>query len=306
MTRRVSNNYGMCRLTGTAGRFVKSHLMPQALTKLSETGEPYVEAGIGREKIRRFTSWYDNALVTRAGEDILERIDSLGIGELRRHRLVWSSWGPTDRLQSDDLFVEGNQPTLRIIRFAHPQVIQLFFMSLLWRAAATTRPEFDLVSLPPDELEDLRHRVAHERVGSPEDYPIHLFQLVTRGPAHNRTPLLESRRFEAMDGMIDKALEIPYVRFFLDGLVAHIYLTKQAPLSAAFLSTCVGLGESTVVFAHEYNVSRTARDIKEMVVAVERAHRHPPTTMRPVALALRRACESASSALPYSKSGRTT
>ncbi len=288
MARRNNKAYGTCRLTGKAGKYVKSHLIPEALTRLSDTGEPYVEARIGRGKIRRFTSWYDSALVTRDGEDILARIDSCAIEELRRQRLVWSSWGSVDRLQSDDLVVEGDQPTFRVVRFTQPRVIQLFFMSLLWRAAATTRSEFDLVTLAAEDLEDLMRRVVHENVGSPEDYPVHLFQIFTRGPSHNRTPLLERRRFEPMEGVLDDPLEMPYVRFFLDGLVAHVYLARRVPLTAAFLSTCVGFSEATVVFAHEYERSRTAANIREMVVTVERALRNPPSPMRPVALAIRR------------------
>jgi hypothetical protein len=58
---------GVCRLTGTPGEFVASHIIPLALTRLSGTGEKRIEAGIGLGIKHRANSWYDNALVKGNG-----------------------------------------------------------------------------------------------------------------------------------------------------------------------------------------------------------------------------------------------
>lgn len=159
----------VCRLTGTPGTYVDSHIIPRALTRLSSEGEKWIEAGIGLGMKRRPDSWYDSNLVTRAGEDILSDIDSKAIDELRRHRLVWSGWGLDDRLRNDELISAAGHASHRLIRLARPDVLRVFFLSLLWRAAASTRPEFSDVVVSASDLEDLRVRVLTQDPGRPED-----------------------------------------------------------------------------------------------------------------------------------------
>lgn len=134
---------GVCKLTGTVDQFVDSHIIPAALTRLGRAGEKRLEAGIGLGKKRRANSYYDGALVTRQGGDILARIDSAAIEELRGHHLVWSGWGPVMRLRADDVVSNNEGPSHRLIPFEHPTALQLFFLSLLRRAAASSRPEFN-------------------------------------------------------------------------------------------------------------------------------------------------------------------
>ena len=70
-----AERFGVCRLTGTHGKFAKSHLIPRSLTKPTENGAPLLQAG-NREPIReRYDSWYDRQIVTQEGENILGRID---------------------------------------------------------------------------------------------------------------------------------------------------------------------------------------------------------------------------------------
>ncbi|KVD59127.1 hypothetical protein [Burkholderia ubonensis] len=71
--------FGTCALTGEYGQFVKSHLIPRALTRLSRTGEKFIQSGIGERMARVPDSWYDLKLVVRLGEDILADIDDVGI-----------------------------------------------------------------------------------------------------------------------------------------------------------------------------------------------------------------------------------
>ena len=62
---------GMCKLTLTYGKFVKSHIIPEALTETSWGGSPLTQPGPNGRRIRRCTSWYDPQLVTTEGEAIL-------------------------------------------------------------------------------------------------------------------------------------------------------------------------------------------------------------------------------------------
>jgi len=208
---------GSCKLTGTKGKFVKSHLLPQALTKPSLAGQPFIEAGLGRRPVRRYTSWYDKELVTREGEDILENYDSWGISELRRLKLIWSSWGPMLSLATGDLtrlpVIGPTGHGIRRLACRDPAKFRLFFLSLLWRAAATSRPEFDAVQLPEGDLRSLSAMVREGNPAPLDFYPATLVQIASQGPVHNFGPLTE-------DSDIDVGEDRPWrrhiFRFYTD------------------------------------------------------------------------------------------
>jgi hypothetical protein len=290
MSRRANKSdqaEGICKLTGAPGRYVASHLIPAALTRLSRAGEAYVEAGIGQGTKRRFNSWYDEHLVTQEGEDILAAIDHRGIEELRTHKLVWSGWSDSEDLRPHFASTESGHPGVRLLKLPEPKALQLFFLSLVWRAAASTRQEFEAVRLPTAVVEDLRQRVVLQEARHFEDYPVQLFQLITRGVDHNRTPLLERKQIPS-DGDSPGA-DIQYVRFYFDGLVAHVHLATGRNLSPAYLRSCVGLGANgfTIVVGHTFEQSRTWDNIQEMARTVAKESSVPPYALSVIAKAVR-------------------
>ena len=81
------DRYGVCALTGRSGKLVRSHLLPRARMEFGPANVPIIQIrGDTARPIRRWTSWYDPSLVTRAGEDILERHDHWGVGAAQRRR----------------------------------------------------------------------------------------------------------------------------------------------------------------------------------------------------------------------------
>lgn len=259
---------GVCKLTQAFGPYVDSHIIPQALTRLSRTGEPYVEVEIGSRTKKRCNSWYDGTLVTRAGEDILAAIDSKAISELRAHRLVWSGWAGEQRLRSDDIIYLDDKPSLRAIKLEQADALRIFFLSLLWRAAASSRPEFGAITLQDSVAEDLRDRVLKQEPGAPADYPIQLFQIITRGIEHNRTPLIERKPIPAIDGSFHS--DVAYARFYLDGLVAHIHILSGQEVNSDYLNTCLGFQDQSLVFLYEWDGSRASENLKTVASAVGR------------------------------------
>jgi hypothetical protein len=154
--------YGVCKLTGKSSEFIKSHLLPKALTSLGVAGERRISGGQGSRPKRSWTSWYDEELVVKEGEEILADYDNWAIAELRRLELVWSGWGTKSSLPLET--PEWFDPKLkgfglRVVECANPEKLRLFFLSLLWRAAASTLPEFGEINLEQDELERLRTMV---------------------------------------------------------------------------------------------------------------------------------------------------
>lgn len=263
------------------GPFVDSHLIPKALTTLSRSGEKYVEAGIGHRILRRPGSWYDSHLVTREGEDVLARIDSKAIKELRRLRLVWSGWDGATRLPTEDLVLEKGKPAYRIVEGAQATALQLFFISLLWRAGATTLPQFSrYVRIGDKFLEDVRLRVLAEDPGGFSDYPIHLFQIVDQGEMHNRTPLLERKRVPKLDGSLGESID--YVRFYFDGLIAHVHLALHRSLPQPYLQTCLGPSGRLTVLTHNFDDSRARENLREIALAAHVGSWIVPWHLKPI------------------------
>lgn len=151
---KTSKQHGRCQLTGKLGPYVKAHILPEALTRPSQKGNPFLQHLPGSRTTRRWTSWYDNTIVTADGESILSDLDDRGIRELRRQRLVWSAWGP---IQS--MAIPGASHSIRTIQNVDATTLRLFLLSILWRAAASKLFELAHVKLPYDDLIFLRDMI---------------------------------------------------------------------------------------------------------------------------------------------------
>jgi hypothetical protein len=225
---------GVCKLTGTTGAFVRSHLLPEALTRSDRPSAGLAQFHSGRQPARRWTSWYDYRLVTKEGEVILAKLDDWAIKVLRQHKLVWSGW--TDGAPPD---LNAKTWGIREIEGIDPKLLRLFFLSLLWRAGATERTEFSEVTLPPTDL-NLLGRMLVESNPQPLDfYPTTLLQLSTRGPTQNLVPLAGQKAVPNLDGTPPRI--DPFFRFYFDGLVAHVH-RQSAGETDQFGPMMVGAG----------------------------------------------------------------
>lgn len=210
---------GICKLTGTNGTFVTSHLLPKALTRQSIPGAPFIEGGEGRPPKRKWSSWYDRSLVTAEGEAILASLDDWGIRTLRQHRLVWSGWGPITQLTEGNEIPRKAGWRLRELEGLDFEKLRIFLHSLLWRAAASELKEFSSIQLSRDDLETLRLSIIGSSRVPPSLYPATLIQLSTLGPHHNQTPI-DAKKL-VPEGLDLPAVEVPFFRFYMDGLVIH-------------------------------------------------------------------------------------
>ena len=213
---------GTCKLTLQAGAFVESHLIPNAFTKPQRKGASLIQMGSGTRPIRRWSGWYDANLVTAEGERILEEIDAWAIAELRKHKLVWSGWGVDRTLGPHHTPIENSQKGVRNVEGIDTAKLRLFFLSLLWRAAATELSEFKDISLPEADLEMLRIMLVNRSAQPLNLYPIQLTQLSTIGLIHNHTPIADEK-FVPMTDPDSPWSPTPIYRFYFDGLVAHLH-----------------------------------------------------------------------------------
>lgn len=210
----------ICSLTKTNGLFVKSHLLPKALTRGSTPGAPFIQGEHGRRPTRKWDSWYDNALVTRKGEDILSALDNAGIAELRKHTLLWSGRDPRAGDPKPDFFDEESGVGTRVISNVDVHALRMFFLSLLWRCAASKRKEVEAIALPDDRLELLRCMLVEDRSTPSGAYPFTLTQLLEVGLPHNLAPLAMTMPSVTVEKR--KSNRIAVFRFYIDGLIANI------------------------------------------------------------------------------------
>lgn len=236
---------GFCQLTKRQGPFVKCHLIPKALTKPSISGNHFLQSTHGEKVSRRWSSWYDDKLVIRKGEDVLEKLDNWGIRELRNGQLIWSGFDKTGVLPDQ---VSPPHPThgFRNIVGLDPSRLRLFFLSLLWRAAASKQKEFEQIDLPPNDLERLRLMILNNNPAPISFYPAVLVQLSTKGPAHNRSPFLDEALIPAQSDT--PPIKQQSYRFYFDGLIAHMYLKNNCYIDALAASGgVVGASDNLLV-----------------------------------------------------------
>lgn len=255
---------GVCALLGEEGPFAKSHLIPQALTGTEVSGERLIETARGFRPIRRFTSWYDHQLVTRKGEQTLSEIDTHGIAELRKHKLVWSGWGKDIKLNTDDYSVQPDVETglgIRLIENVDSHKLRLFFLSLLWRSLSTKIKEFSHLENIGVDLRTLGEVIATKARTPASYHPIILNQMDSRGFTHNHTPTVQEIDFP-FEGGIRKAL---YYRFYMQGVVAHIYPEECNDLFSIAPVSFIGGAESLWVFTRRFEKSKQYVDAREIM-----------------------------------------
>jgi len=255
---------GTCALLGIEGAFAKAHLIPKALTSPSVPGERFIEAGRGNRPIRRFTSWYDHQLVTRDGEKILSEIDTAGIAELRKHKLVWSGWGNKNKLRTSDFAVDpdpGSGLGVRLIEGVDVGSIRLFFLSLLWRSLKTKIKEFSYLPNVAMDLDKIGEMLKNRDSGDPHFHPIALDQISTLGFAHNHSPTLQEIEFPFDEG----PMRIPFYRFYMQGLVAHVYPADSLEIFKRMSAVFVGGHEKLWVYTRRFDSTRQFAEAKEAI-----------------------------------------
>ena len=268
-----SKNTGkdLCKLTGQRGKFVESHLIPKALTKPDESGSAFIQAEIGRRPVRRWSSWYDKQLVIQSGEDVLSFLDGWAIPELRKHKLIWSGWGPAQILPDVQMLAGIWAATpmnsnwgYRVIKGINPLRLRLFFLSLLWRAAATDRSEFSQVAIPSDDLEKLRLMLVNGNPDPLSFYPTELCQFSTMEVIHNHAPITMLKTIKNHEE--EEKFDVPMFRFYLDGMMAHMHRkASNIDRTAWFGSSIVGAGDELVVANVPFETSFQNEDLRRVI-----------------------------------------
>lgn len=224
MNSKNRNLEGQCALTDKIGPFVKSHIIPQAFTRPSEKGSPLYQSTRGRGGQRRWSSWYDQKLVVRQGEDILSDIDDKAIKALRKYQLVWSGW-TVFRPYFNNIQISMPHHGFRRLKIDDPAVIIRFALSIAWRASASSLPDMKDATVDSDTQEKLKNIVLGEKIEGPSPFPVSLIQISTLGEIHNQSPYVDFKPIINLDGKSSNKSE-KIMRIYLDGLIFHVHLSS--------------------------------------------------------------------------------
>lgn len=201
----MAEHNGVCQLMGTIGPLRRSHLIPNAFMRRAGP-EPFMESdGKSRSK-KRQTGWYDATILGVAGEALIARYDDAAARcFIDRGFTYRTRRSQRDLTQLVDDFVADETYVVENVDVGQ---IRLFAMSLLWRAAVTRLDPFARVSVSPRHLSDVGARLRAGDPGHYLDYPV-WFGVFNGTIELPKIPPVQSK-------------EIPFVRFFLDGVTCYI------------------------------------------------------------------------------------
>lgn len=227
---------------------------------LNKTGKKAFEKEVGQQIKLRFQGWYDDEICIDDGEKILSEIDNKAIKILRKNYLVWSGW-PTALHSFSDGIIEFDKSRgggYRILTGLDWKALKLFFLSILWRAAVSGRDDMKFVILSADMIEKLRIALINKDPLPFNEFPIRLYQIVTRGAMHNRTPIIEDIEFSVPPFQIH---QYKICRVYLDGMIAHITLDPDEYLINNLKNTFLGARNETFIFSNKFEESRTYENL---------------------------------------------
>lgn len=259
---------GYCALLEKEGKYAKSHIIPLALTSHSIKGERFIESGRESRPIRRFTSWFDHQLVIAEGEEVLSKIDSDGIVELRKYKLIWCGWGGHEQLLNADYVIPPKQEDdfgVRLIEGIDVKKLRLFFLSILWRSLKTNIKEFSFLPRSGVDLDRIGRMIVEGDSEGFDFHPIALDQISTLGFAHNQSPAYQSMEIQSPDGV----RVVEYYRLYMQGLVVHIYPESCPDLVGVMAAMFIGGYEKLWVNARRFESTRQFAEAKQEILDAE-------------------------------------
>jgi hypothetical protein len=132
----------ICKLTGVKGKPVKAHIIPKAFYEFPEQKEGVSklysnQQGTFSKKVP--VGIYDSTFVTQEGEDIFNPLDNYAANLLLNKNMKLT-----------EISKNGYIAGWTIEKYDY-KLLKLFSLSVLWRAHASSRPEFSKVNIGPHE-----------------------------------------------------------------------------------------------------------------------------------------------------------
>lgn len=197
--------YGLCKLTGREGPLAKAHIIPDAFMRRASAA-PFMERDGVSRSIKRFTGWYDRDILGGEGEALIAAFDDAAAKCFIDRGFTYRS-----RRHPGDLNVlrGGFLPnSVHEVTGVETRALRLFGLSLLWRAAVSTLPAMDLVTMRSERLHDIGERLLAGDPGPHLEFPVYFGVFCDAQELTKVAPYQPDKH--------------PFYRFFLDGIVAYV------------------------------------------------------------------------------------
>lgn len=246
---------------------MRSHILPRFIADKALDKVARFQFGQDARPKLAYNSWYDPELTTETGEIRLRNIDTAAAKIFRKLGLSWRHFPLTDQASRTSF---GEFEIIKITD-VDTKTLRMFLLSLLWRAAASTRFEFAEIFLETEALERLRRIVNGEIQPDDSDFPAVLVLLTTRGEHQIHGPLAQTLSMSEANKAAGTDLpDIPIFRFFLDGLVVHMgRRPHDNELLGGWSDRVVGQSDNLTLIGRSYEGSSQQVNLAHLQMELE-------------------------------------
>jgi hypothetical protein len=231
--------------------------------------------GEGRPQLL-FNSWADNTIVVAKGEERLANIDTSAAKIFRSLGISWRYFPLTADAKRTQVGAFESELITIPVAVEDTTALRLFFLSVLWRCAVSSRVEFAEISLDEVAKEKLRRIILGIEQPSDSDFPSVLVLLTSKGEPQIHTPLVQTIDMNALGFDLPN---VPIFRFFFDGLIVRMgrqlndkgLLDAWEPRVVGTKSELMLIGRPYDGSSQEVNLNRLKRTLLE---------EHPDQAMR--------------------------
>ena len=245
-------NIGICKFCGNEKELIRAHIIPESLYPADENGNrmQFVLDGRGeRPKSKLQNGEFDTDLVCRECEDLFNTGDNYA-KQLLVDRRSEVRAKKTEQGATYFEYTDVNYKSLK-----------LFFISLLWRAHASSRRNFDQVDIGAKHEADIRRMIREGDPGLPDDFAVVMLRAKS-GPLDKMGAAPTPRR------MPDS---IRVYEFLLFGYIAYVKV-DQRPYGYQFINGQLTSGMPLLMLEipiEETPFFRFAKDAYSMAVATQ-------------------------------------
>ncbi|MBU1306529.1 MAG: hypothetical protein KKF33_13550 [Alphaproteobacteria bacterium] len=244
---------GRCLLTGVEGPLVKSHIIPRFLADKALGQAHRIQFGEDGRPQLLFNSWADNTIVVAQGEKWLADIDTTAATLFRRLGLSWRHFPLTGDAKRAQIGAFDSELITITVAVEDAAALRLFFLSVLWRCAVSSRVEFAEIFLSETAIQQLGRIILGIEQPSDSDFPSVLVLLTSQGEPQVHAPMAQSIDMNTLGFDLPN---VPIFRFFFDGLIVHMgRQLNDNSLLEAWGPRVVGSKPELVLIARSYDGS---------------------------------------------------
>ena len=236
-----------CRLTGFEGRGVRAHIIPKSFYNLDYSQSvPLLVLTNSDDGYngKSFVGIYDSSIVTDQGERLFSPWDDYACDLLLKNTSMF-------RERTD----QGQVLALELPEYDYA-LLKLFFISVLWRAHASSHTFFRNVNLGPFE-EPLRQALLSANPGDMNFFSVTLGCFIDMA---NGTAMLNPFR--------ERIESVNYYRIFMGRYIAYIKVdSKRTP--PLFRDACLADGRPLTILAQSFDQSKEKVVLRKLVETAE-------------------------------------